>query len=174
MKRQYLLLVEQRLILYDNSKRHRSYTIQVQGSSNILHSPHISASVFLTLKTLSINGNRDLTLRPQCHEKNDFARVMASSRHLSRFGEGLIVSIIHSGAQESKISNTCAQHIEDCKVGAEDSIAQNFELGTVLTLVNYQNHQTAGFMPHPAKLNQMTSIMEPSWIETINVPACPR
>ena len=28
-------------------------------------------------------------------------------------------------------------------------------------------------MLHPAKLTRMASIMEPSWIETINVPSCP-
>ena len=33
-----------------------------------------------------------------------------------------------SGALQSNISNTCAKHIEDCKVGATNLIPQNFEL----------------------------------------------
>ena len=37
------------------------YTIQVQES----HSLHTSASVFLTLNTLSIHGHRDLILHPR-------------------------------------------------------------------------------------------------------------
>ena len=58
-------------------------------TSNIPHSPHMSASVFLTLKTLSIHGHRDLTLSSKSGvQKKNFASVMASSRYLTRFGEG--------------------------------------------------------------------------------------
>ena len=46
-------------------------------------------------------------------------------------------------ASESETSNTCAQHIEDCKVGAGDWFARNFELSKDFTLANYQIHQTA-------------------------------
>ena len=41
-----------------------SHITQVQVTSTILHSPHISALFVLNLKALSINGNRDQTLHP--------------------------------------------------------------------------------------------------------------
>ena len=50
--------------------------------------------------------------------------VMLSSRHLARW----LIHTFTSRALESNISNTCAKHIEDRKVGARDLIAQNFEL----------------------------------------------
>ena len=78
------------------------------------------------------------------------------------------------GTFERKPSRTYAKHVEDCKVGAEDLIAQKFELNTDLTLEHFQIHQTAVFMHHPPTATQTTSIMNPSWIETISVPMCPK
>ena len=84
--------------------------------------------------------------------------VMVSSRYLARW----LIHTFTSGALESNISNTCAKHIEDRKVGARD-------------LETYQIHQTAVCILHqPTKVIWTTSIMEPSWIETINVPKCPK
>ena len=52
-----------------------------------------------------------------------------------------------SGASESKTSNTCEEHIEGCKVGAQDWLVQNVELSKDFAFANYQIHQTAVFMP---------------------------
>ena len=67
------------------------------------------------------------------YESKDFARVMASSRELLRYGEGPKFT---SGTSESNTSNTCAKHIDDCKVGAEEWLVQNFELSKDFTLAN--------------------------------------
>ena len=57
---QYLLSVEH------NSKRHISHTIQVQESHQTYYIHRsFQLRIFLTLKTLSINGNGDLILRPR-------------------------------------------------------------------------------------------------------------
>ena len=69
-----------------------------------------------------------------------------------------------SGASEGKASTTCAKHNEDCKVGTEDWLAQNFELCNDFALANCEIHQTAVsvFMPHqPTKVTRTTSIVEP-------------
>ena len=78
--------------------------------------------------------------------------------------------MFNSGIFESYISRTCAKHAEDCKAGVDDLIAQKFELNVDFTLMNCQTHRTAVFMFHPPTVTQTTSIMEPSWIDTINVP----
>ena len=71
-------------IIHDSSA-----TITTEVASNTLHSPHIPELVFLTLKTLNINGSRDPILRVILVQKEeDFFGVTASSRHLTRFGEG--------------------------------------------------------------------------------------
>ena len=75
-----------------------------------------------------------------------------------------------SSTLDSKISRTCAKHVEDRQVGVEDLIAQKFELNTDFTLANYRIHQTAVFMFHPPTGTQTTSMVEPSEIETSNVP----
>ena len=54
-----------------------------------------------------------------------------------------------STASESKTSNTCEKHTDDCKIGAEGWVVQNFELTKDLTLVNCQTLEQAVLMPHP-------------------------
>ena len=79
-----------------------------------------------------------------------------------------------SGASEGKTSTTCTKHNEDCKGGAEDWLAQNFELSNDFTLANCHIHPTAVFVPHqPTKVARTTSIMEPLLIEPTNVTNCP-
>ena len=64
----------------------------------------------------------------ELYGQKGFARVMASSRTLSRYGEGpMAQSYNHSRHTGNKISNAGAKRVEDCKVGAEDLIAQNFD-----------------------------------------------
>ena len=55
--------------------------ITSEVTSNTLHPPHISESLFIA-KMLILYFVQDWS------ENNDFARVMASSRHLTRFAEG--------------------------------------------------------------------------------------
>ena len=51
-----------------------------------------------------------------------------------------------AGASESNTSTTCEEHVEDCKVGAEDWPVQNFELSKHSTMANHQIHQTVVFL----------------------------
>ena len=76
------------------------------------------------------------------------------------------------GFLESKVSRTCATHVEECKVGVDDLIAQQYALNIDFALANSQIHQTAVFMPHSPTVTQTTSILEPSWIGTISVTDC--
>ena len=79
-----------------------------------------------------------------------------------------------SGVSESKTSTTCAKHNEDCEVGAEDWLPQNFELCNDFALSNCQNHQKTMFMPdHPTKVTRTTSIMELLLIKPTNATNCP-
>ena len=137
LTQRYFLLVEQRIILLRQLKTSQFILdSSTRVASNIPHSRQISFSNVLTLKALSINGNRDLTLHPRVYESKDFVRVMASSRPFRDTEKAWWLNhTITSGAVESKFSNTCAKHIEDCKVGAEDWIARNFELSIDFTSV---------------------------------------
>ena len=45
---------------------------------------------------------------------------------------------------ESKTAKENEGHIEDCKVGAGDWLAQNFELGKDFILANYQDSPDSG------------------------------
>ena len=108
------------------------------------------------------------------YEDKDFARVTASSRYLTRFGE-LLNHTFTSGTKESKTKSSWAEHMEDCKVDAGDWLAQNLELSKDFTLADLQIHQTAVSMPHqPTKVTRTTSIREPSLIEPTNVTKCPK
>ena len=51
-------------------------------------------------------------------------------RETSRFGGSPMPNhtFTHFMPSESKISNTCEEHIEECKVRAGDWLVQNFEL----------------------------------------------
>ena len=54
---------------------------------NILHPPHISESV---LDPQNVELQRKSRSYSSFYEEKDFARVVASSRHITRFGEGSI------------------------------------------------------------------------------------
>ena len=104
---------------------------------------------FFTLKTLNINGSRDLVLHPRvvrrkglCHGP-DFLAIPYSNRR--RTDRPIIHSLQALAQSSSKIT----------KVGAEDFIAEQLDF----SVSNCQIHQTALFMLHPAKLTPMTSIM---------------
>ena len=63
---------------------------------------------------------------------------------------------------KAKTLHSCAKHIEDCDVGTEDRLVQNFELSKDFGSVNYQIYLTAVCMPyHPTKATRAASYMEP-------------
>ena len=57
---------------------------------------------------------------------------------------------ITSWASESKASNTCDKHIDNCNVGAEDWLVHIFELNKGHGLVNYLAQHQASQMRQPA------------------------
>ena len=108
----------------------------------------------------------------QRHDNQDFARVMASTRDISRFGGG---PITQSYMHFRSVRKQNLEYLQRCDVKrvqswAEDWLMQNFELSKDFTFANYQNHQTTVKMLHqPTKVTKTTSIMEPSLIEPISV-----
>ena len=79
-----------------------------------------------------------------------------------------------SGTLEVTTSNTCALHMENCKVGT-DWLAQNFEVSEDFTLANYQiDPRAKNMLDQPTKVTRTTSIMKHSLIEPINVTNCPK
>ena len=103
---------------------------------------------------------RDLTLHPRGYENKDFARVMASSRHLSRYGEGQ--------RDQSRIRKQNLEHVRkahrrlQCRCGRLDRP----EIGT-------EHRLDIGEMPDSPDSScctRTTSIWWLSWIETITVP----
>ena len=80
-------------------------------------------------------------------EDQDFARIMASSRHLARFEEGTDGSIMHLGASEGKtfkhMRKTHRRFTK--KVSTEDRLVQNFEISKDFGSVNCQCRWTAVF-----------------------------
>ena len=65
-----------------------------------------------------------------------------------------------SGTLDSKMSSTCAKHVENNKVGARGWLASNFGLDKDSGFVNEQTHQVGVFVPlHPTKVTRTTSIM---------------
>ena len=52
------------------------------------------------------------------------------------------------------------KHIDNCNVGAGVWLLPNFELGKDCGFVNYQTRIERALMRQPAKVTQMTSMME--------------
>ena len=66
---------------------------------------------------------------------------------------------------------SCPKLVENCKVGPEDWLVQNFELSKDFGFANYQIHQTAVFMPHqPTKVTRMISTKGLLLIERLLIP----
>ena len=80
----------------------------------------------------------------------DFARVVTSSRHLTRFGEGEMARTYTDTRSVRKQKRyVCAQSTwKVTKVGSEDRLVQKFELKNGFGGVNYQIHQKATNMRH--------------------------
>ena len=88
-------------------------------TSNILHSSHISASFFhrfFTLKSLIINGSRDLILRTRLTLPELWLLHHIS---LDSERERWRNHTFTPEASENNTLNTCAEHVEDYKVGTE-------------------------------------------------------
>ena len=80
-----------------------------------------------------------------------------------------------SGTSESKTANDKEAQLEDCKVGAGDWLAQNFDPSKDFNMANCQIHRSAEFMPRqPTKVTRTTLIMEPALIEPTNGTNCPK
>ena len=74
----------------------------------------------------------------------------------------------------SECNTLSTQHIEDCKVGIEEWLMQNFGLRKDFGSENYQIHQLV-LQSHPLPQREArTSIVEPSVIKPTNVTNCPR
>ena len=102
-------------------------------------------------------------------EDNGFSRVMVSQKCLDSAKDQCLNHTFTSGTSESKTSNDKEAQLEDCKVGAGDWLAQNFDLSKDFNVANCQIHQTAEFMPRqPTKVTRTTLIMEPALIEPTN------
>ena len=73
------------------------------------------------------------------HEDKVLGRVMAATRETWRFGRGpTSKSHIHfQERQKTKPEKRAKKHTEDCRVGGEDWLVQNFELNGDFTFVNY-------------------------------------
>ena len=101
---------------------------------------------------------------------------MASTRGISRFGDGPTAESFLGvrSVRKQNTSNTCEEHMNHCKVGAEDWPVSNFELSKDSTFVNCQIHKTVFKRHHhPTKVTRTTSIMEPSKTEPTNVTDSP-
>ena len=67
------------------------------------------------------------------------------------------------------------KHIEDCKVGTEERLVQNFGPTNDLGFVNFLIHQPVFHSEHhPQREARTTSIVESSVIMPNNVTHCPR
>ena len=90
-------------------------------------------------------------------------------------GSGCKAEVIRRANLEGKTLNPFARHIEDCKVGAEVWLVQNFGLRKDFGFVNCQIHQPV-FPSHRqrTKVTRRTSFMELSLIEPTNLTNCPR
>ena len=107
-------------------------------TSNILHPPHNSASIFSSSKHwASKNGEilfsssksgMKLWTSPESWPPRDTLRDMERDRRLNH--------TFTSSASQGKSSSTRAKHIEDCKVSTEDWLAPNFELSRDSSCVN--------------------------------------
>ena len=97
--------------------------------ATITFSPHIRFGFLHQWKTRfytsSTRGMKIKTLSVSWFPREKF-RNSAEDRWLNH--------TFTSGASEGKTSTTCTKHNEDCKVGAEDWLAQNFELSNDFTL----------------------------------------
>ena len=75
-----------------------------------------------------------------------------------------------SGASESTSASTCEEHIEDCKVSAEDWLVQNSELHNDLTFVMFKVRRESVLVLHlPTTVMMTTTIMEPVLIKPIKL-----
>ena len=110
--------------LFDNSKR--PDPTRFNCKCPIKHTTfmtHLSTVFFSHPQNMEHQSESRSCTSSMCGMKKTLP-VMLSSRHLARW----LIHTFTSRALESNISNTCAKHIEDRKVGARDLIAQNFEL----------------------------------------------
>ena len=118
-----LLVCREKNNLFDNSKRADHTRFKCKSPiKHITFTTHLSIG-FSHPQNMEHQWESRSCTSSMCGMKKTLP-VMVSSRYLARW----LIHTFTSGAPESNISNTCAKHIEDCKVGAEDFIAQNFEL----------------------------------------------
>ena len=106
-------------------------------------------------------------------EDKEFARVMVSSRRLTRFGEGEMARTYTgtSSVRKPNLTYNAQSTVEDNKVGTEDRLVQKFETSKIFGSVKYQIHPTTVIMPcQTTKVTRTTSIVELSIIERLLMP----
>ena len=106
----------------------------------------------------------------------DFAKVMASTRELSRFGGGPMDQsyLESSGIKKDNLKYVRRAH-RRLQVAAEGWLVQNVGRSKDSTSVNCQIRQTAFERHHhPAKVTRTTSVMEPPFIEPTSVTTSPK
>ena len=134
-------------------------------TSNIPQSPQISESVFWASMDIEI-----LYFVRDWFKVKDFARVVASSRHLIQFGEGADGSIIHlhQTHQRQNLEYMRWAHRRLQSWHRRFLRAELWTKNKDFVSVNYQIYRTAVFVPHHSTMvTRTTSIMEPSLTDTI-------
>ena len=135
--------------------RHLKFFHSKPGSSPANPQQNMQFASQLSALIVSRPGNMDWQWQYRSHISFTFSLMIktlseAWPPHVGNRDSAKARRPIHtfkSGASECKTSNTCEEHVETCKVGVEVWPLQHFEPSKNSTIVNYQTHQTALFVP---------------------------
>ena len=124
----------------------------------------------LHLLALIVSRPRNIELQSQCRSYFSSETLPESRPPHVRFWR-----LGENPTAESCLDARREEHTEDCRVGAEDWLVQNFELSKDSTLVHSKIHKTVfKRRRHPTKVTRTTSIVEPSLLEPTNVTNFPK